>query len=146
MKPRSHRTRGMTLLIPSMVLATALWGITVAHSAQLDFCSSHFDIASYLPGGTNEDPDVRRVNAEIDTIFTNALTEAISSPPADQYHQRQLLGTLVLFDKTLSVNKNVACTTCHTPSAGFTGGVSLFNQTIVAYPGTVPITNARPGD
>src|SRR5882724_1283075 len=152
MKPRNHRTRRMTLLVPSVVFATA--GVIVIYSAQQNsqqnsvpatFCSSNIDIGSYLPGGTHEDPDVRRVNAEIDTIFTNALTEATSSPPADQYHQRQLLGTLLLFDKTLSVNKNLACTTCHDPAAGFTGGSSLFNQTIVAYPGTVPITNAGPG-
>ena len=90
-------------------------------------------------------PDVRRVNAEIDAIFASALTQATSSPPADQYHQRQLLGTLLLFDKTLSVNKNLACTTCHDPAAGFTGGSSLFNQTVVAQPGSVAITNAGPG-
>src|SRR6266403_1038768 len=152
MKPRNHRTRAMTLLVPSMVFATA--GVIVIYSAQQNsqqnsvpatFCSSNFDIASYLPGGTHEDPDVRRVNAEIDTIFTNALTEATSSPPADQYHQRQLLGTLLLFDKAISVNKNLACTTCHDPAAGFTGGSSLFNQTVVAQPGSVAIINAGPG-
>src|SRR6267378_4455083 len=143
MNPRNHRTRGMTLLVPSMVFATA--GAILIYAAQLQFCSSNIDIASYLPGGTQEDPDVRRVNADIDATFTNALIQATSSPPADQFHQRQLLGQLLLFDKTLSVNKNLACVSCHTPSAGYTGGSSFFNQTIVAYPGSVPITNATAG-
>src|SRR5216684_1875452 len=146
MNPRSHRTRRKRLFVLTMLSATALWGVIVIYSAQLQFCSSNIDIASYLPGGLHEDPDVVRVNAELDTFFTNALIEAISSPPADQFHQRQLLGTLLLFDKTLSVYKNLACTSCHDPAAGFTGGSSLFNQTIVAYPGTVPITNASPGE
>src|SRR6266850_4005296 len=145
MNSRSPKTRVMTLLVLSMVFATALGGVIVIYSAQLQFCSSNIDIASYLPGGAHEDPDVRRVNADIDSTFSNALIQATSSPPADQYHQRQLLGTLLLFDKTLSVNKNLACTSCHTPSAGYTGGSSLFNQTIVAYPGSVAISNAPPG-
>ena len=56
-----------------------------------------------------------------------------------------MIGNLVLFDKTLSVGKNLACTTCHDPTAGFTGASSFFNQTIVASPGSVPITNAAAG-
>src|SRR6266850_3014547 len=146
MNSRSPKTRVMTLLVPGIVFATALGSAVKMYSAPPQFCSGNIDIASYLPGGAHEDPDVRRVNAEIDATFSNALIQATSAPPADQYHQRQLLGTLLLFDKTLSVNKNLACTSCHTPSAGYTGGSSLFNQTIVAYPGTVPITNAAPGE
>src|SRR6266404_8501366 len=145
MDPRNQRTRGMTLLVPSLVFGTALWGAMMIYSTQLDFCSSNIDIASYLPGGAHEDPDVVRVNAEIDATFTNALFQAMSSPPPDQYHQRQLLGQLLLFDKTLSVSKNLACVSCHTPSAGYTGGSSFFNQTIVAYPGSVAISNATAG-
>src|SRR5258706_4005788 len=145
MNPRILRLRRMALLVPSIVSATVLWSAMVIYSAQPPFCSSNFDIASYLPGGSQEDPDVRRVNAEIDGMFSNALMQATASPPADQYHQRQLLATLLIFDKTLSVNKNLACTTCHDPAAGFTGGSSLFNQTVVAQPGSVAITNAGPG-
>jgi len=122
MKPRIHRGRGMTLLVLSTVFATALGGVIVIYSAQLQFCSSNIDIASYLPGGAHEDPDVLRVNAEIDMTFATALAEATASPPPDQYHQRQLLGTLLLFDKNLSVNKNVACTSCHTPCVVFVDG------------------------
>src|SRR6266403_3722964 len=91
MKPRNHRTRGMTLLVPSMVFATA--GAILIYSAQPQFCSSNIDIASYLPGGAHEDPDVRQVNADIDATFSNALIQATSSPPADQFHQRQPCST-----------------------------------------------------
>jgi cytochrome c peroxidase len=145
----------MTILVPIMVFATVLWRVIVIYSAQQDsqqnsvppptFCSSNIDIASYLPGGAHEDPDVRRVNFEIDSTFAEALTAATFFPPPDKYHQTQLLGTLLLFDKTLSVKKNLACTSCHDPATAYTGGSSLFNQTIVAYPGSVAISNAPPG-
>ncbi len=107
-------------------------------------CSAQIDIASTLPGGANEDPDVAAANAFIDATFAGAVAQLPSASSLDTYHQIVLLGTLGLYDKTLSVNKNLACTTCHIASAGFTGGVSLFNQTIVAQPGSVPITNATP--
>ena len=82
MNPRIHRPRRMALLVLG-VSATALWGVIMIYSAQPQFCSSNIDIASYLPGGSHEDPDVRRVNADIDATFTNALIQATSSPPAD---------------------------------------------------------------
>jgi len=107
-------------------------------------CSSQIDIASLLPGGANEDPDVIAVNRFIDKTFAGALDQLPTASDLDLYHQLVLLGTLGLYDKNLSVNKNVACTTCHFEGAGFTGGVSLFNETIVAQPGSVPITNATP--
>ena len=107
-------------------------------------CSSQIDIASYLPGGANEDPDVRAVNRFIDETFAAALAQLPTASSLDLYHQIGLLGTLGLYDKNLSVNENVACTSCHFQAAGFTGGVSLFNETIVAQPGSVPITNAKP--
>src|SRR5882724_3667253 len=48
------------------------------------------------------------------------------------------LGTLLLFDKNLSVNRNQACSFCHMPSTAFTGPISSLNATTVAYPGSVP--------
>ena len=54
-----------------------------------------------------------------------------------------LLGTLALYDRNLSVNRNLACTSCHVPETGFTGGVSLWNQTIVAQPGSASVTAAK---
>jgi cytochrome c peroxidase len=102
----------------------------------------HVDIASVLPGGAHEDPDVVRVNAEIDGIEAAALQQAQSAGTLDTYNRMTLLGTLEIFDKTLSVDRNLACASCHDPEAGYTGGVSLFNRATVAQPGSVPITNA----
>lgn len=106
-------------------------------------CSAQIDIRLYAPGGTKNDSDAARVSAEIDAIFAAALKAAQSPASLDPYHQVTLLGALALFDKNLSVGKNLACTSCHTPETGFTGGVSLFNQTIVAQPGSVANANAR---
>jgi cytochrome c peroxidase len=103
------------------------------------------DLASYLPGGKNVDPDVTRANAEVDSNFASALAQLSPAPPTAPYSRIVLLGNLMLFDKTLSVSGNLACTTCHLPSSGYTGGVSFFNQTVVGQPGSVAITNAAPG-
>ena len=100
------------------------------------------DLQSILPGGAHEDPDIARVNAEIDSTEGNALAQASSASSLDTYHRMSLLGTVELYDKNLSVFGNVACTTCHVPEAGYTGGSSLLNQTTVAQPGSVAITNA----
>ncbi|HET7886280.1 MAG TPA: cytochrome c peroxidase [Bradyrhizobium sp.] len=108
-------------------------------------CSAQIDIMTLLPGGAKEDPDVARVNAEIDRVFAGALRQAQHPMSLDPYHQLALLGTLALYDKNLSVAKNLACVSCHTPETGFTGGVSLWNKTIVAQPGSVADTiAARP--
>jgi cytochrome c peroxidase len=53
--------------------------------------------------------------------------------------QEIALGRLAFFDKTLSAKQNEACATCHMPAAGFSGGVSLINQTVASFPGSVPI-------
>ncbi len=108
------------------------------------FCSAQISIGSYIPGGANEDPDVARVNAEIDRIFAGALKAAQNAASLDPYHRVTLLGTLALYDRNLSVKRNLACTSCHAPETGFTGGVSLFNQTIVAQPGSAAVTIAKP--
>jgi cytochrome c peroxidase len=138
-----------TWMAVAVVCAMVLGAVGFAHAASarngLDRCSSKVDIASLLPGGANEDPDVAATNAETQANFAAALAQMRSSPPEDLLGQLELLGKLALNDYSLSVNDNLACTLCHRPTAGFTGGVSLFNQTIVAQPGSVPITNATGG-
>ncbi|MDB4965824.1 MAG: putative methylamine utilization protein MauG [Myxococcales bacterium] len=100
------------------------------------------NIGSILPGGANIDPDVVQINASISATEAAALAQATTSASLDFYHQITLLGKIEIYDVNLSVNKNVACATCHVPDAGFTGGSSFINQTIVAQPGSVAITNA----
>jgi cytochrome c peroxidase len=54
----------------------------------------------------------------------------------------QALGEALIYDQSLSVNKNLACASCHVDYSGFTGASSFFNGTTSAAPGSVPIANA----
>ena len=148
---KSQKRRAILTTVTTVTVV--LLGLTLPRrtvSAQnatsaLDVCSRSVNIASLLPGGAHEDPDVAAANALIDSEFASALTEIQTSPPADAALDEQLLGKVEIFDKTLSVNANLACASCHDPAAGFTGASSYLNQTIVAQPGSVPITNATNG-
>src|SRR5258706_6838836 len=88
------------------------------------------------------DQDLKAVEAQIDRIEADALAR-LSSKPIDQSEQITLLGKLLLFDKQLSVNRNMACTSCHMPQTGFTGPISSVNMSTVSYPGSV---RTRHGD
>ena len=44
---------------------------------------------------------------------------AAQSGKLDPYHQVETLGKLEIFDPTLSVNRNLACSYCHDPAAGY---------------------------
>src|SRR5437867_343942 len=126
-----------------MVLGAVVFTYTAYAQNSLDVCSSSVDIASLLPGGAHEDPDVAATAAEAEANFAAALAQVPSAQ--DLSSQLQVLGKLGLNDQSLSVNNNLACTFCHRPTAGFTNGSSFFNQTIVASPGSVHITNATGG-
>ena len=95
-------------------------------------CSPQVDVAAVIA----KDPDVIRINAELDTVFAATVAQVRSGPPTSRYEQITLLGKLLLNDKSLSVNRNVACETCHGPSVAQTGVVDIINRTIVAYPGS----------
>src|SRR6266849_1094759 len=93
------------------------------------------------PGAT-QDPDVAAINSFIDNTESNLIQQVSSATALDQYRQTTLLGKLAIYDKTLSPAKNIACATCHVANAGFSGGCSVFNATVVAAPGGVSVTNA----
>jgi hypothetical protein len=95
-------------------------------------CSPQVDVAAVIA----KDPDVIRINAELDTVFAATVAQVSSGSPTSRYEQVTLLGKLLLNDKSLSVNRNVACETCHGPSVAQTGVVDIINRTIVAYPGS----------
>jgi cytochrome c peroxidase len=90
--------------------------------------------------------EIRRVEAEIDKVFADTLTQLPSIPdgPLHRVKRVQTLGKLELFDKQLSVNRNTACTFCHMPDVDFTGPISMLNATTVAYPGSVRNVSADP--
>jgi len=74
--------------------------------------------------------ELARVEREVDHIFQEALKQWKAIPPptvagnpptlqGSGMRLVQILGKLELFDKTISVNKNTACSSCHMPYAGF---------------------------
>jgi cytochrome c peroxidase len=80
--------------------------------------------------------EIAQVEAAIDSVEEATLAR-LASLPDNQVQQVELLGKLMLYDKNLSVNRNEACTFCHTPETGFTGPVSELNRTTGSYPGSV---------
>ena len=86
------------------------------------------------------DPDFKRIRAEEARLEAQALATA-DSGKLDPYHQVQTLGQLEIFDPNLSVNKNLACSFCHDPAAGYGNGASILSVfTGGSNPGSVPIT------
>jgi len=92
--------------------------------------------------------EMRRVQNEIRNIYNEALKQWDSIPPptivdnppvfkGSGLRLVQILGKLELFDTTLSVQQDIACSSCHMPYAGFSGPMSSVNATTVAYPGSV---------
>jgi cytochrome c peroxidase len=99
------------------------------------------NIRQYLLGGAKQEPDEARIAEDIHNNFNTALDKLMTAAPASSQFT-QALGKALIYDKTLSVNNNVACATCHVDYAGFTGGSSFLNGTTTAFGGSVPITNA----
>jgi cytochrome c peroxidase len=86
------------------------------------------------------DPDAKRIRAEEAMLEAQALTAA-KSGKLDPYHQVETLGKLEIFDPKLAVKKNLACSYCHDPMAGYGNGVSILSVfTGGSNPGSVPIT------
>src|ERR1700726_784491 len=105
------------------------------------------DVPCILPGNRlnlqciiQNDPDAIRVRAEEAALEAQALAAA-QSGTLDPYHQVQTLGELEIFDPSLSVNNNLACSYCHDPAAGYGNGASILSVfTGGSNPGSVPIT------
>lgn len=47
------------------------------------------------------------------------------------------LGEFIFFDKTLSINENQSCATCHDPEWGWTGPLPIINEAGAVYPGSI---------
>src|SRR5438445_1001410 len=105
----------------------------------------------YPPGLLPPDleSEIARVIREVDFIFARTLAEWKATPPptvtgnpptlqGSGMRLVQILGKLELFDRTISVNENVACSSCHMPYAGFSGPISSVNLSMGQYPGSVP--------
>jgi len=89
--------------------------------------------ANFLPPGAMA--ELEQANHANEQIEKQALQ--LLNTNLDSIHQIQTLGKLEIFDKTLSVGRNESCSTCHTPTTGYTGPSQILNLTTVAYPGSV---------
>lgn len=96
---------------------------------------NQLDLQCYI----QNDPDAARIRAEEEALFQEALAAA-QSGTLDPFHQVENLGKLEIFDPTLSVNGNLACSYCHDPAAGYANGSSVLSIfTGGSNPGSVPI-------
>jgi cytochrome c peroxidase len=144
-------TAGLTALAILMVVPVA--SAQGTQPPQIDFPLPSFfqmppaDQQCILPGQRlnlqciiANDPDFKRIRAEEAMLEAQALAAA-KSGKLDPYHQVQTLGKLEIFDPNLSVNKNLACSYCHDPAAGYANGASILSVfTGGSNPGSVPIT------
>ena len=72
-------------------------------------CSGNVNVASLLPGGAHEDPDVAAAGAFITLTEQTLLQEVEDSSSLDLYHKIALLGKTEIYDVNLSPAKNIAC-------------------------------------
>jgi hypothetical protein len=86
MKPTTSRTLSVVCAagLGSTILADAA---AATQTNATNLCSSQINIASTLPGGANEDPDVIAVNRFIDKTFAAALAQLPTASSLDPYHQ-----------------------------------------------------------
>jgi cytochrome c peroxidase len=141
----SHVVHGQSQAEPESTLTAKLESSSTASVIPpYSICSKNVNIASYLPGGAHEDPDVATLNSFITLTEQTLLQQVTQAASLDLYHQITLLGATEIYDTNLSPAKNIACATCHVPYTGFRGGSSLFNATTAAQPGGTAITNATP--
>ena len=121
----------LSLLISGLLAGTD-HSVSAASGAQDQSTNTHSSATRLPPGAQAELAQVRQ---EIDKIERQTLS--LANTDLDPIHQIQTLGKLELFDKTLSVNKNEACSLCHMPETGYTGPSQTLNMTTVSYPGSV---------
>src|SRR4029077_9113424 len=136
------------------VLSVPLAGSTEARAQPVDQ-----NVPAYTPYPSgilpaNLQSELLRVRREVQTIFDRyfaewqALTPPVLSntqgegnPPVLQgtgYQAVRILGGLLNFDLNMSPFRNVACSSCHMPYAGFSGPIPSVNLTMIAYPGSYP--------
>jgi cytochrome c peroxidase len=107
-------------------------------------CSGNVNVASLLPGGAHEDPDIATGAAFVTLTEQELLQQVADSASLDLYHQITLLGKTEIYDVNLSPAENIACATCHVPYTGFRGQSSVINATTASQPGGTAVTNSTP--
>ena len=103
----------------------------------------------YPPGilPSDLDAELERVRGEIRGIEAEAIAEwqalgpvtYTGQPPIikdNGYQAMRILGKLMNYDLNISPFRNIACSSCHMPYAGFGGPIPSVNLTMSAYPGS----------
>jgi cytochrome c peroxidase len=103
----------------------------------------------YPPGILPSDlsSELARVLREVDLVEGRALARwkaltpptLTGQPPTLQgtgTEAMETLGELMNYDRNMSPKRDVACSSCHMPYAGFGGPIPSVNLTMIAYPGT----------
>jgi cytochrome c peroxidase len=103
----------------------------------------------YPPGILPPDlqQELSRVLREIRGIENEAIAQwqalgpvtYTGNPPIIQgngYEAVRILGKLMNFDSNISPFRDIACSSCHMPYAGFSGPIPSVNLTMIAYPGS----------
>src|SRR5712672_211342 len=127
------------------IVSVPLAGFTEARAQQVDQPLPAYN--PYPPGILPPDleSELLRVRREVQTIFNRYLAEwraltpptLTGQPPTlfpTGYEAVRILGGLLNFDENMSPFRNVACSSCHMPYAGFSGPIPSVNLTMVAYP------------
>ncbi len=70
-------------------------------------------------------------------IWICAVILLLTAATAAALNDTEQLGKNIFIDKGLSINKNQACATCHSPHVGFTGPDSIINVLGSVYEGSV---------
>jgi cytochrome c peroxidase len=134
------------------ILSVTLAGPTEVRAQPVDIPANVQPYNPYPSGilPANLQSELLRVRREVQTIFDRyfaewqALTPPVLSntqgqgnPPILQgtgYDAVRILGGLLNYDQNMSPFRNVACSSCHMPYAGFMGPIPSVNLTMVAYP------------
>src|SRR5947209_13048095 len=103
----------------------------------------------YPPGilPSNLNAELARVLAEVDFVEARAVARWKALTPPTLTNQPPILkdtgteaietlGELMNYDRNISPNRNVACSSCHMPYAAFSGPIPSVNLTMIAYPGS----------
>jgi cytochrome c peroxidase len=139
MRHSERRNSVLRLIVVAAVLA-ALIPCLSAIRAAAKAGAANGGTSAVSPDGRHGIPpaaqgEIALIEAEIRR--TEEQTLQLVGTTMDSMHQIQTLGKLELFDASLSVNKQEACSFCHMPEVGYTGRSEILNLTTVAYPGSV---------
>jgi cytochrome c peroxidase len=152
-KPARAVVLSAICVIVAVALLSSSWRLSAKNNrqeGQPELAAASPVYNPYPPGILPADltAEIERVQREIRGIFNNYLAQSRALPPPNfqgnpptlqgsGYASVRILGGLLNYDLTMSVNENVACAFCHMPYAGFGGPIPSVNLLPIAYPGSV---------